>query len=182
MLNDFLPLALYFNDSEPDPASWSFSTNLNYEQTFLSFYSKQEKFKDRYVRRFAPSQREDALIQVEDFFKNELKNNYEELMKFSDQLSKYLEKGNKITIGLQGFLILDPTSYKNTALVERRMSSLKNHFSTHLGGKLLTYMNQGLLNFKVLNSIVIAPLKTNEIYSPEASKLRKVEIKIFFDE
>ena len=27
MLNDFLPLALYFNDSEPDPASWSFSTN-----------------------------------------------------------------------------------------------------------------------------------------------------------
>ena len=182
MLNDFLPLALYFNDSEPDPASWSFSTNLNYEQTFLSFYSKQEKFKDRYVSRFAPSQREDALIQVEDFFENELKNNYKELVKFSDQLSKYLEKGNKITIGLQGFLILDPTSYKNTALVERRMSSLKNHFSTHLGGKLLTYMNQGLLNFKVLNSIVIAPLKTNEIYSPEASKLRKVEIKIFFDE
>ncbi|MFK8010114.1 MAG: tol-pal system YbgF family protein [Saprospiraceae bacterium] len=181
LLNEFLPLTLYFNNNEPDPTSWSFSTNLNYEQTFLSYYSKKERFKDRYVRKFAPSQREDALDQVDDFFDNEVKKNYEELMKFSDQLSKYLEKGNNITIGFQGVLILNPTNYKSTALVERRISSLKNHFRTHLGGKLVTYINEGLLNFKILDPVIIQPTKANEIYSPEASKLRKIEIKLFYN-
>jgi len=178
VLNEYIPLTLYFNNSEPDPQSWSFSTNLNYEQTFLSYYSKKERFKDRYVRKFAPSQREDAMMQVDNFFDTELKENYEQLMKFSDQLSKYLEKGNKITIGLQGFTILDASNYKNSALIERRISSLKNHFRTHLGGKLLTYINEGLLSFEVLVPIVIDPNSTNGIYSPEISKLRKVEITI----
>ncbi|MFK7771897.1 MAG: tetratricopeptide repeat protein [Saprospiraceae bacterium] len=182
MLNEYIPLALYFNNNEPDPTSWSFSTNLNYEQTFLSYYSKQERFKDRYVRKFAPSQREDALIQVEGFFENDLKKNYEVLMEFSDQLAKYLEKGNKITIGFQGLLVVHPTNFKSTALVERRISSLRNHFRTHLGGKLISYINEGLLKFEILDPIIVKSSDTpNELYSPEASKLRKVDIKIFFE-
>ncbi len=178
MLNEFIPLALYFNNNEPDPTSWSFTTNQNYEQTFLSFYSKKERFKDRYVRKFAPSQREDALMEVEDFFNSELKNNYEELEKFSNQLSKFLEKGNKVQIGFKGFLTLNTDNYKNTALVERRISSLKNHFNTHLGGKLVNYMNEGLLTFEVLDPVINDPSNKDGIYSPEASKLRKVEITI----
>ncbi len=177
MLNEFIPLALYFNNNEPDPESWSNTTNKNYEQTFLTYYSQKERFKDRYVRKFAPSQREEALNRVDEFFDDEVKKNYEELMKFSDQLSKFLEKGNKVTIGLQGFLTLNAVNNKNTALIERRMSSLKNHFRTHLGGKLVRYMNEGLLNFEVLDPIVITS-SSNGTYSPESSKLRKVEIKI----
>ena len=180
MLNEFIPLALYFNNNQPDPKSWSNTTNKNYEQTFLSFYSKKERFKDRYVRKFAQSQREDALNRVDDFFDNDLKKNYQELMKFSDQLSRFLEKGNKITLGLQGFLSVTAANNKNSALMDRRISSLKNHFRTHLGGKLVDYMNQGLLNFEVLDPIIITSSNRNGTYSPEASKLRKVEIKIFY--
>lgn len=178
MLNEFIPMALYFNNNQPDPESWSNTTNKNYEQTFLSFYSQKERFKDRYVRKFAQSQREDALDRVDDFFEYDLKKNYEELMKFSDQLSSFLEKGNKVTIGLQGFLTLTAANNKNSALLDRRMSSLKNHFRTHLGGKLVSYMNQGLLNFEVLDPIIITFSNSNGTYSPKTSKLRKVDIKI----
>lgn len=180
MLKEFTPLTLYFNNNEPDPESWSNTTNKNYEQTFLTFYSQKERFKDRYVRQFAPSQRKDALNQVDDFFDQDLKKNYEELLKFSDQLASFLENGNKVTIGLQGYLTLNAANNKNTFLMERRISSLKNHFRTHLGGKLVNYMNQGLLNFEVLEPIINPSSNTNGVYSPEASKLRKVEIKIFY--
>ena len=178
MLNESIPLTLYFNNNEPDPTSWSNTTNVNYEQTFLSFYSKKERFKDRYVRKFALSQRDDAFARIEDFFDNELKKNFEELKKFSDQLAKFLEKGNKVTISFQGSLTLNDANSKNLALMNRRVSSLKNHFSSHLGGKLLTYIDQGFLNFEVIDPIIITSPNTNGTYSPEASKLRKIEIKI----
>jgi len=62
--------------------------------------------------------------------------------------------------------------------MERRVSSVKNHFNSHLGGRLLNYINQGLLKFQVLDPIIIASPNANGTYSPEVSKLRKVEIKI----
>lgn len=177
MLNTFLPLTLYFNNNEPDPESWSNTTNKNYEQTFSLYYSQKEKFKDRYVRKFAPSERTDALDRVDQFFDEELKRNYETLKDFSDQLVKFLESGNKITIGVQGF-IQSKSNNKYSALMDRRISSLNNHFKSYLGGKLLPYFEQGLLIIKTLEPIKITSPKTNGTYSPEASKLRKIEIKI----
>ena len=178
MLNDFIPLALYFNNNEPDPTSWSNTTNLNYEQIFLNFYNKKERFKDRYVRKFAQSQRDNAITQIEEFFDNDLKKNYEELIKLSDQISKFLEKGNKVTIGFQGTFTLANANSKSLALANRRMSSLRNHFRTHLGGKLLSYIDQGLLSFEIVDPVIITNSTITGIYSPEASKLRKIEIMI----
>ena len=178
MLNSFIPMLLYFNNNEPDPQNWSNTTNKNYEQTFLKYYSKKERFKDRYVRKFAPSQRQGALNRVDEFFENDVRKNYQNLISFSDQLAKYLEKGNKVTIGLQGFLTLSAANNKNTALMDRRMSSLKNHFRTHLAGKLVPYIETGFLKFDLLDPIILTSTNTNGTYSPEASKLRKVEIKI----
>lgn len=181
MLNAFLPLPLYFNNNEPDPESWSNTTNKNYEQTFLLYYSQKEKFKDRYARKFAPSQRTEALNSIDYFFDEDLKKNYEKLNDFSDQLVKFLEIGNKVTLGVQGN-ISSSSNNKYTALIDRRISSLNNHFKSYLGGRLLPYLDQGLLKIEVLQPEIITSPKTNGTYSPEASKLRKVEIKtIKFD-
>lgn len=177
MLNSYAPIRLYFNNNEPDPASWSNSTNRNYEQTFLLYHSQKEKFKNQYVRKFAASQRDEALLQIDNFFENELKKGYIELFEFSDKLFKYLEKGNKVTIVLQAATTQSSVSPKITSLIQRRISCIKNHFRSHHAGKFLPYLDAGFLEFEILAPINLST-KTNGTYSPEASKLRRVELKI----
>ncbi|MEM6964006.1 MAG: hypothetical protein AAF573_04505, partial [Bacteroidota bacterium] len=177
MLSSFLPTRLHFNDDEPDPNSWSNTTNRNYEQTFLQYYSKKDRFKSQYARRFAASQRDAVLKEVDDFFEKELKNGYQDLAEFSERLLKYLEQGNKVTIGLQAFTTPRAAgTEKNKALLARRMDCVKNHFQSFFGGKLIPYVDAGVLEFKTLDPMIISS-KNNGLYSPEASKLRRIEIK-----
>ena len=174
-LNSFLPLQLYFNNNEPDPTSWSNTTSKNYEQTFLLYHSQKNNFKDKYARKFATSQREEALGQIDYFFENDLKKGYQDLNEFSIDLIKYLEIGNKVTIVFQPHTTSRAGSEKNNALIKRRISSLKNHFKSFLAGKFNPYIEAGLLEFEILTPI-ISPSLSNGTYSPETSKQRKVEI------
>ena len=176
-LTEFLPVRLYFNNNEPDPTSWSNTTNKNYEQTYLLYYSKKDRFKDQNARKYAPSQREEALLEIDDFFDNDLKNGFEQLNDFSNLLLKYLEQGNKVSIGIQPVTTSRAVSDRNTALLERRIASINNHFRSHLSGKFLPYINNEILVFEILDPLIISK-QTNGTYSPEASKLRRVEIKI----
>lgn len=176
-LNSYLPIQLYFNNDEPDPTSWSNTTNKNYEQTFLLYHSLKNQFKDKYARKFAASQREEALNQIDYFFENELKKGFQDLSEFSTDLIKYLEAGNKVTITFQTHTTSKALSEKNKALLKRRVSSLKNHFKSFLAGKFNPYIDAELLVFEVLPP-VITPSPSNGTYSPEVSKLRKVEITI----
>ncbi len=176
-LKSFLPIPLYFNNDEPDPTSWSNTTNKNYEQTFLLYHSLKENFKDKYARKFADSQREEALDQIDYFFENDLKKGYQDLSEFSNNLMNYLEAGNKVTIVFQPYTTSRATGEKNNALIKRRISCLKNHFKSFLAGKFNPYIDTEILVFETLEPI-ISPSQSNGIYSPETSKQRKVEIKI----
>lgn len=175
-LNSYLPLKLYFDNNEPDPTSWSNTTNKNYEQTFLFYHSKKEKFKNQQARKYPSSQREQALDEVDYFFENELKKGYSDLSEFSDALFSYLESGNKVHIELQTYTTQKAVGNKNSALLKRRVSSIKNHFRNHLSGKLASYIDAGFLTFEVAAPNIL-PSSPNGIYSPESSTLRRVEIK-----
>ena len=177
MLNQYLPIQMYFNNDEPEPASWSNTTNKSYEQTFVLYHSQKDRFKDRYARKFAASQREEVLTQLEDFFEKDLMQGYEDLTNFTGQLLKYLEEGNKVTIGIQAYTTQKATSNKNKALLERRIASIQNQLRNYLGGKLIPFIDAGFLEFNILNPMIV-PSQTNGTYSPEASKMRKVEINI----
>jgi len=176
-LKSFLPVRLYFNNDEPDPTSWSNTTNKNYEQTYILYYSKKDRFKDQNARKYAASQREEALLKVDDFFDNDLKNGNEQLKIFSKNLLKYIEQGNKVSIGLQPISSARAVSDRNTLLQKRRISCVKNHFMTYMSGKFRPYIDAELLIIETLDPLTIKS-NTNGTYSTEASKLRRVEIKV----
>ncbi len=181
-LNSYLPLKLYFDNNEPDPTSWSNTTNKNYEQTFLFYHSKKEKFKNQQARKYAASEREVALDEVDAFFENELKKGFSDLSEFSDALFSYLESGNKVHIELQTYTTQKAAGNKNSALLKRRVSSIKNHFRNHLSGKLASYIDDGFLTFEIAAPSILLS-SPNGIYSPESSTLRRVEIKnLIFNE
>ena len=176
-LTSYLPIALYFNNNEPDPESWSTTTNKNYEQTFIFYYSKKDKFKSAYARSFPIGKREAAADKVEDFFENKLKQGYIDLADFSKKLLKYLEQGHKVEIQVQSFTNRRSISEGNSILMKRRIVTLKNHFESFLAGQFLPYMDKGLLVIKTLPRGLYTMEKEGSIYSPEHSEIRKIEIK-----
>ena len=123
--------------------------------------------------------------EVLDFFDTELKGNYDTLGVFSETLIKYLQRGNTAIISIRGFASpLAATDYNNS-LGKRRVDCLMNHFTDYRDGMLLRYIQEGALIMKEVSFGESNADKTisenpkdrrNSVYSPEASRERKVRI------
>lgn len=184
-LDDLLPLTLYFDNDVPDPGSRETVTNSDYESLFTAYYRKKREFIANYSEN-TPSPVLDVKAQtIVDFFDKELKGNYDTLGIFSETLIKYLQRGNTAVISIRGFASpLAATDY-NIKLGKRRVDCLMNHFSVYRDGMLNRYMENGSL---VLEEVSFGERETaktvsenpkdrrNSVYSPEASRERKVEI------
>jgi len=104
---------------------------------------------------------------------------------FSETLIKYLQRNNTAVISIRGYASpLAATDY-NTNLGKRRVDCLMNHFSTYRDGMLLRYIDNGSLILKEVSfgeekadsTISENPRdRKNAVYSPEASRERKVQI------
>ena len=184
-LDDLLPLTLYFDNDMPDPRSRETVTNKNYEELFAAYYRKKREFITNYSEG-QPSVILDAKAQeVLSFFEQELKGNYDTLGVFSETLIKYLQRGNTAVISIRGFASpLAATDYNNN-LGKRRVDCLMNHFLDYRDGMLKRYIEDGTLILKEVSFGESNAAKTisenpkdrrNSVYSPEASRERKVQI------
>jgi len=184
-LEDLLPLTLYFDNDVPDPGSREVVTSKDYEELFSAYYRKKREFMVNYGEHTPSPVLDEKAQAILDFFEKDLKGNYETLGVFSETLIKFLQRGNTAVISIRGFASpLAATDY-NVNLGKRRVNCLMNHFAVYRDGMLNRYIEAGTLVLKEVSYGEEQANKTisenpqdrrNSVYSPEASKERKVQI------
>ena len=184
-LDDLLPLTLYFDNDFPDPKSREIKTNFNYEELYAAYYRKKSEFIVNYTSGATTEEEAEKTQNIVYFFDNELKGNYDTLGVFSETLIKYLQRGNTATISIRGFTSPLADNQYNINLGRRRVDCLMNHFRTYRDGMLNRYLENGTLVLEEISfgetqaasGISENPLdRKNSVYSPEASRARKVQI------
>ena len=182
ILNKLLPLNLYFHNDEPDPRSRSRTTDENYLELAESYLLRKEEYLDQLSD--LPTE---TLLEVENFFIEEIESGLTELKEFTPLLLKELEKGSEVELSIKGFASALSKSDYNLNLTERRIESLINYFRSYDNGILIPYLegtseNQGKLDIRKLPFGDYAIQKKNResekmaIYGSDAMKQRKIEL------
>jgi outer membrane protein OmpA-like peptidoglycan-associated protein len=185
-LEDFLPLAIYFDNDEPGRQSRDERAAVRYLETYEPYYAQKERFIEKYTGGLKETaERENAKRAVENFFENELARGRREFESFMHILDQYLQEGLIFTIYLKGYASPLASEAYNLQLGKRRISSIQNEFKSFRDGILWKYMETGdLVVTQKSFGEETAPKDISDdrknprgsIYSPEASKERRVEI------
>ena len=184
-LEDFLPLALYFDNDEPDRRTRRTTTKKTYGETYETYYARRPDYLKAFAGPLEEERREEAAYAVDEFFEEEAKKGYDFLQRFSEILLKRLQSGDEVEIFLKGYTSPRAKSDYNLALSKRRISSVRNHFQTYQDGVFQPYLENGQLTISerpfgeaVAASTVSDALDDlrNSIYHPDAARERRVEI------
>lgn len=184
-LDAFLPLTLYFDNDRPDSGTSDIKTDLNYEELYAAYYRRKREFITKYTKGISELNYASKYQEITDFFETDLKGNYDTLGLFSETLIKYLQRGNTAVISIRGFASPLAAADYNNKLGRRRVNCIMNHFATYRDGMLMRYIENGSLvlqeisfgESKAPNFISENPRdRQNSVYSPEASRERKVQI------
>ncbi len=184
-LEDFLPLALYFHNDEPDRRSKKSTTKKTYTDTYYPYYEMKEEYIEEYTRPLEGESIYEAEDELDDFFEEKVRKGFEHLNKFSEILLSRLENGDEVEIFIKGFTSPRAQSDYNLALGKRRISSLLNHFASYRDGIFAPYLQSRQLILsersfgeEQARKTVSDQLedKRNSIYSVEAAVERRVEI------
>lgn len=184
-LEDFLPLALYFDNDEPDKRTRRNTTRKSYLQTFEPYYARFETFRLEYPKGMNGEERINAEQAIDFFFEDKVKRGGDYLELFSDILLKRLEEGEQVEIFVKGYTSPRAQSDYNIHLGKRRISSVKNHFKTYRDKIFQSYLKSGKLIITersfgetTARSDINDDLNNQRlsIYSPEASSERRVEL------
>ncbi|MBK8563652.1 MAG: tetratricopeptide repeat protein [Saprospiraceae bacterium] len=185
-LEDFLPLALYFDNDEPDKRTNKIATKKTYIETYGRFFQRKNEFVEQYIQPITnEDERNEATLKILDFFEGEVKKGHDHLQLFSKILLKRLNGGERVEIVIKGYTSPRAKSDYNDYLAQRRISSLRNHFSEWQDSVFEPFLK----NEKLV--ISDAPYgesqaetgisddlfdERNSIYSVGASRERRVEI------
>jgi hypothetical protein len=184
-LQDFLPLALYFDNDQPDPRTRKTSTNKTYIETYNTYIGSIDRYESEFVEPLEEERQEEALRAINDFFELEVEKGYIWLNKFSEILTDRLEKGDTLEIFLKGYTSPRAKKEYNLALSKRRISSVQNYFQNYQNGKLIPFLSSQQLKISERPfgeataastvSDVLEDLR-NSVYHPDAARERRVEI------
>ena len=184
-ITDFVPLYLYFDNDEPDPKQKTTATKKSYEDTYMPYYKRKNTFIDEYTKVLEGNDRFLSEQLIEAFFEREVREGYQSLVIFSDELLNFLKKGATVEVTITGFASPRGGSIYNLALGSRRIASLRNHFDTFKDGALVPYIKSGQLKIlevskgdREVPEEVRKQLESEResIFSPLASRQRRVEI------
>jgi hypothetical protein len=181
----FLPLAVFFDNDEPDKDVTRATTNTTYGQSFDAYYSQKSEFVRQWVKANPEMNQLAGASNMDEFFEARVLGGWEKLKSVSQELEKRCQNGATIQLVIKGFASPRSSNSYNKALTGRRVWSLKNHFSTWNGGALKKYIDNGQLVFtEELNGEETAPRDIiaeindpkNSVFSLRASWERRVEI------
>ena len=184
-ITDFVPLYLYFDNDRPDPNRTTTTTNKTYEDTYLPYYKRKKTFIEEYTKVLKGNDRFLAEQLIEAFFEREVREGYQSLELFSEELLRYLDKGASVEVTITGFASPLAGQEYNMALGQRRVSSLRNYFNNFEDGALIPYIRSGQLKVREVSrgeeevpDEVRQQLENEResIFSPLASRQRRVEI------
>lgn len=184
-LQDMLPIVLYFDNDHPDPRTYRRTTQKDYTETFKAYFPKKDTFVTKYAEAYENVSGTRADVEVTNFFDNEVDPQYERFVVFLQLLERELAAGRDYDIILKGFASPRASSGYNKILGARRIDCVRNEFLRHNNGALKKYIDNNLLRISQ-ESIGEAEAPpgvsddlddlVNSVYSPEASKERRVEI------
>lgn len=183
-LEDFLPLALYFDNDEPDRRTRREFTRKSYTETFEAYAEKEAAYLNHFSEDLAPEDQAIAGLEIAQFFQ-EVEKGQQYLMLFSDILLERLESGDKVEIFVKGYTSPRAESDYNLALSKRRISSVKNHFYTYKNSAFQNYIENGqlVISERPFGESLAAHTVSdalddwrNSIYHPDAARERRVEI------
>ncbi|MFZ1678815.1 MAG: hypothetical protein WAT91_16145 [Saprospiraceae bacterium] len=184
-LEDFLPLAIYFDNDVPGRRSKSETATERYLETFTPYAAARADFIKKYSAGAPSNEKAAATKAISDFFDNDLAGGRREFESFMHILEQYLREGLTFTIYLKGYTSPLASHEYNKSLGNRRISSIQNEFKSFRDGILWKYMESGdLVVTQKSFGEETAPASVSDdrknvrksIYSPEASKERRVEI------
>ena len=184
-LEDFLPLALYFDNDEPDKRTRRTTTKKDYMTTYEAYTGRRAEYIREYAAPLDDDNRYEAEILMEDFFTERVDKGYRWLFLFSEILEKRLAAGERVEIFVKGYTSPRAQSDYNVNLGKRRISSVRNHFANYDNGVFLPYLNGGKLVITERSfgetaaasgvSDDLADVR-NSVYAIGAAKERRVEI------
>ncbi len=184
-LEDFLPLALYFDNDEPDRRTRRTTTKKAYGDTFEKYYDRKETYIDEYSRPVPEEDQANTEAFMDRFFEEKVRKGYDHLFLFSEILLKRLQEGETVEIFIKGFTSPRAKSDYNLALGKRRVSSLRNHFNAYKDEVFVPFIENSQLKITersfgeaTASKDVSDELEDqrNSIYSVSAARERRVEI------
>ncbi len=184
-LNEYLPVAVYFDNDRPDPRQRKLYTDKSYSDTYFPYYEKKELFKREYTKAMSQEQASMGSNDVDYFFETEVRGGYEKMKMFLDKLLWRLQSGDNIELSLKGFASPRAANKYNLALGQRRIWTLKNELKTHAGGQFKSFINSGQLKIiEISYGEETAPSSISDsynnkrlsVYSVDASRQRKAEV------
>jgi len=184
-LNIYLPVSLYFDNDHPDPRSKNLYTSQNYSATYFPYYAKKSEFIDKYSGPMKGDLKYTASQELESFFEQKVKGEYNKLQTFLEKLLERLRNGESFEVSIKGYTSPKSTNKYNLALGQRRVYSIRNEMTDYGSGSFETFIESGKLILtdvsfgEELSPTGISDSHSNvrkSIYSVEASEERKAQI------
>lgn len=184
-INDYLGLRVYFDNDHPDPDAYRTTTDKAYDETYDSYVDRISAFKEMVAQGLS---QEEAFVETEkvaSFFKNQVVQGYDDLLKLADALVVHMDNGRSYEIELLGYASPRAQTSYNLRLSARRNVCLENYFERYREGVLRPYLESKQLVFlperrgEETDMDAIYELLDREresIYSVEASLRRRVEL------
>lgn len=172
---NFLPLNLYFHNDEPDPGTIRKTTNKTYEQTYITYFQKEDLYSEQ-------SENDNSVI---NFFHDSIKGNYNRLNNVLDQIYVRLIKGHQIALHIKGYASPLYNADYNINLSSRRISSLINYINEYKSNIFKQYIYDKKLKFVIIpygesksstNTSADPKNKKLSVYSLDAMLERKIQI------
>ena len=186
-IHEYLPLAVFFDNDEPDKRVTRATTTTTYGQSYERYYPRKPEFVSNWSNANPSMNNAQYLGQMtmDQFFEDRVRAGYEKLLLLSEALKERLDAGEYVQLTIKGYASPRALNNYNKSLTGRRIWSLKNHFSVWNNGALEPFIQNQKLTFQEEpNGEETAPKditdligdETNSIYSIRASFERRVEI------
>ena len=177
-----LPLDLYFHNDDPDPRSWSTTTEQDYATTYR-----------RYRGSIPEYEREGDAMAVRAFFRDEVDQGYLRLAELVIVLGKVLDTGLSVTMEVHGHASPLAANDYNINLSARRIESLRNHLWLVGDGALRPYLQRTAVNGAVLDIVMVPHGEERSaegvsddrnhversVYAVEAARERRISVVAF---
>jgi hypothetical protein len=181
---DYLPLAIYFDNDFPDADSRSTTTDTDYTDMIDNYLEQKEAYKLLFTEPMNEEESYLTAMRYEEFFEREVKKGYDDLLAFFNTLHDFLQGGHEVKLILKGYASPRAEDRYNYKLSLRRIVNVENFFRSHENGILMPYIESGMLLFEQMpygetNTYFFNDLlddERNSIYSIGASLERRVEV------
>lgn len=180
-----LPLALFFDNDEPDPDSKTTATDKIYGDLLNAFMLRKPEYMEKYGQDLKGTEKQESIDKMEDFFEGDIRGGYDRFSLFMDELIKALGEGQKIDMTIRGYASPRYDERYNLILGQRRINSVRNDMMRYKNKALAPYLlNQQLIITEISYGEELSPVDVDDnihdergsIYSLKASKERKVEV------